>query len=69
MENKKVYHIGKIIHIRDRRAKECFPIINRGELWYNTLTDEQLDELREWYHNWLDATETLSIPNKPEWII
>ena len=68
MENKKVYHIGRIAHIRDRRAKECFPVINRGKPWYDTLTDEQKTELTEWYNAWLNATETLVIPKKPEWI-
>lgn len=55
-------------YIRDRRAKECFPIINRGKLWYDTLTDEQVNELTAWYEAWLNATETLVIPNKPEWL-
>lgn len=54
--------------IRIRRELECFPIINRGLLWYETLTKEQLDELRVWYQAWLDATETLIIPDKPEWL-
>ena len=68
MENKKVYHIGRIAHIRDRRAKECFPVINRGKPWYDTLTDEQKTELTEWYNAWLNATETLVIPKAPEWL-
>ena len=58
-----------IEYIRERRAKTCFPVINRGQLWYSKLTPEQLDELSNWYQAWLDATETLEIPKKPEWLI
>lgn len=60
--------ISKIKHIRDIRTIECFPIINRGKPWYDTLNEEQKAELNEWYHKWLNATETLVIPKKPEWL-
>lgn len=58
----------KIEALRQRRASECFPIINRGQLWYNTLTDTQKTELENWYNSWLDVTETLKTPTKPNWI-
>ena len=54
--------------LRRRREQECFRIINRGKLWYNCLTSEQLFELNEWYFAWLDVTETKSIPKAPEWL-
>lgn len=54
--------------IRQQRRSECFPIINRGKLWYDTLTAEQTEELYNWYHDWLNAPETKCIPAKPEWI-
>ena len=54
--------------IRKRRELECFPVINRGVLWYNCLTFEQRSELNGWYHSWLNATETGVIPSKPEWL-
>lgn len=54
--------------VRDRRAKECFPIINRGFVWYNRLSREQLNELNDWYQAWLDAPETGLIPATPKWI-
>ena len=53
---------------RKQRETECFPIINRGKLWYDCLTSEQLAELKKWYHDWLDVTETLVIPIKPKWL-
>ena len=53
---------------RIRREKECFPIINRGKLWYDTLTDEQTSELNKWYHEWLDGTPTQTIPTRPTWL-
>lgn len=54
--------------IRQRRIKECFPIVNRGQLWYNCLTIEQKAELNGWYHSWLNATETGIIPSVPKWL-
>lgn len=54
--------------LRARRADECFSIVNRGKLWYNCLTVEQLAELNDWYFKWLDVTETKTIPTKPDWL-
>lgn len=54
--------------LRQKRAEECFSIINRGQLWYNTLTTEQVQELNTWYQAWLDVTETKIIPTKPSWL-
>lgn len=54
--------------LRQLRETECFPIINRGQLWYDTLTDEQKTELNEWYTAWLNAPQTKQIPNKPSWL-
>ena len=54
--------------LRNKREVECFSIINRGALWYNTLTEEQLVELQDWYKAWLDVTETRVIPEKLDWI-
>lgn len=54
--------------LRNRRAIECFSIVNRGEAWYDTLTAGQREELRSWYLDWLDVTETLSAPTAPDWI-
>lgn len=53
---------------RRRREAECFPIINRGQLWYDGLTEQQLAELKEWYQAWLNVTETLVVPMKLVWI-
>ena len=60
---------AKLQELRGKRASECFPIINRGQLWYNTLTEKQLKELNKWYQEWLDVTDTLKEPEKPEWLI
>ena len=53
---------------RQRRQAECFSVINRGRLWYDVLTEEQLSELQSWYRAWLDGTNTQTIPEKPEWL-
>lgn len=55
-------------NLRNQREIQCFPIINRGRFWYDTLTENQINELRIWYTNWLDVTETKIIPEKPEWL-
>lgn len=54
--------------IRGQRAEECFPIINRGALWYDKLTAEQKAELAAWYQAWLDAPQTKVIPARLEWL-
>lgn len=54
--------------IRGRRAQECFPIVNRGALWYEKLTEAQRQELSEWYEAWLDAPETGVVPTALEWL-
>jgi len=58
----------EIKYLRLRRERECFIYINRGDLWYQTLTPEQKIELNNWYMEWLNVTETLIIPEKPSWL-
>ena len=55
-------------NLRGRRENECFSVINRGAAWYNTLTNEQSIELSVWYKAWLDVTDTMVVPECPEWI-
>ena len=59
---------AELTSIRRRRETECFAYINRGELWYSLLTDEQKAELANWYLSWLDAPETRTIPAPPVWL-
>lgn len=59
---------NKIAELRSNRIYQCFQIINRGKLWYERLTKEQLKELSEWYQKWLDVTVTLQEPTKPNWL-
>lgn len=59
----------EIDELRERREVECFPFINRGELWYKRLTEKELGELNVWYQNWLDITETKVVPEKPSWLV
>lgn len=54
---------------RKRREIECFSVINRGILWYNRLTDSQLQELNNWYQCWLDITKTMTIPKVPSFVL
>lgn len=55
--------------IRIVREEECFPIVNRGKLWYDQLTSSQFNEMKAWYEAWLDAPATGKMPKKPKWII
>ena len=54
--------------LRFEREQQCFPIINRGQLWYEMLSETQVAELQLWYQAWLDVTETLLIPERPGWL-
>lgn len=63
------YEVETIIsNLRMKRNKICFTVVNRGQVWYNTLTTEQLVELQTWYQSWLDAPQTLIEPETPYWI-
>lgn len=65
----KLKHERTLHNLRESRSQKCFIVINRGQVWYNTLTDEQRQELQEWYQAWLDATYTLVEPETPEWLL
>lgn len=54
--------------IRARRERECYSVINRGQLWYEGISLARLAELRQWYKAWLDAPATLIIPDRPAWL-
>ena len=54
--------------LRAQRAAQCFPIVNRGALWYEKLTEEQKSELSAWYEAWLDAPQTGSAPDPLDWV-
>ena len=54
--------------LRKLRAQVCFPIINRGKLWYDSLSIPQLCELKRWYKAWLNVTDTGIVPVKPTWL-
>jgi len=64
-EQKTEYEKGKL---RQRREAECFSVINRGEPWYDELTNLQKIELKNWYLAWLNVTDTMIIPKPPEWL-
>lgn len=56
--------------LRNKRKDVCFSVIDRGTIWYkkNITTEERQTELDNWYKAWLDVTETLIEPVKPDWI-
>ena len=54
--------------LRERRELECFPYVNRSNIWFLRLSREQRIELTDWYDKWLQVTETLVAPDKPEWL-
>ncbi len=56
------------IALRQLRETECFPYVNRGELYFNQLSDKQKAEISQWYTDWLNVTETLKTPTRPSWL-
>ena len=54
-------------YLRQRRESECFTVCDRP-LWLETLTETQLSELRAWRQAWLNVTDTLQIPARPNWL-
>ena len=59
---------GELEQLREMRAIECFPVVNRGKPWYDRLTPQQQSELDSWYQSWLDVTISHDIPQMPAWI-
>ena len=53
---------------RQLREEICFPVINRGQLWYEGLSDKQKTELAKWYKAWLEVTKTKTEPKPPSWL-
>lgn len=62
--------------VKRNRKIICFDIINRGSLWFDTLTAHQKEQLGNWYHQWLNITDTINLENDlesqypiiPEWL-
>lgn len=61
-------HEQMVWKIRSDREAICFPVINRGGLWYELLSEKERIELLAWYQAWLDAPDTLIEPTMPEWL-
>lgn len=55
-------------NLRELRETKCFAVINRGQIWYDRLTESQKEELSAWYDAWLKVTETFVEPKMPEWL-
>jgi hypothetical protein len=55
-------------NLRGLREEICFPVINRGHLWHESLTPEQRKELMTWYQAWLEVTKTKTEPIPPDWL-
>lgn len=66
-DSQELINKDKAKDIRNRRGCECFKIVDRP-LWLESLTEEQRMIVKQWYQAWLDAPETLVVPEKPEFI-
>lgn len=53
--------------LRRRRENECFAIVDRAA-WFYGLSDERKAEVLAWREAWLNVTDTLMVPEKPNWI-
>jgi len=58
----------ELLNLRRRREIECFKVVNRGQLWYASLTKKQVEELNKWYKQWLEITKTKVVPQRPSWL-
>lgn len=54
--------------IRRLRKNRVFPIINRSQMWFNSLSEQQKQDIQIWYQQWLDAPNTLIMPKRPNWL-
>lgn len=55
------------VAMRERRKVECFDLIdNKSRLWWDNLSSEDYAAVNAWYQAWLDAPETLVVPDLPE---
>lgn len=54
--------------LRKERSKLFKEYIDRGKLWYDTLTEVQLKELETWREKWLNVTDTFIKPEMPYWL-
>ena len=67
-KQKEIENQRELTNLRSQREKVCYPIINRGALWYSRLTVNQKEELDAWYQAWLDVTDTKVLPDMPTWL-
>lgn len=68
VEHTEEFNLNTLNNLRFKREVECFSVINRGQLWYNSLSEQQLLELKKWYEDWLNVTQTMESPSKPQWL-
>ena len=61
--------------LRKLRAIQCFSVIDRSKIWWDTLSEEQVSEIKDWYNEWLDipnqqlqSVERLPLPIKPNFL-
>lgn len=67
-ELKETSTVEEIREVIRAERMSCFEVVNRGLIWYETITPNQKAELIEWYQAWLEAPETLVIPEKLTWV-
>jgi hypothetical protein len=68
LKNPNIFNPENLEHLRNIREYLCFRIVNRGGVWYDTLTAQEKTELMTWYIEWLGVTETQVIPKEPAWL-
>ena len=55
--------------LRHERNWKCFKLIDsKSKFWWESLSESQMLELKNWYKAWLNITETKTEPTKPEWL-
>ena len=64
-----------IADLRKLRVAECFSVIDRSKIWWDTLSEQQVIEIKDWYNEWLNipneqlsSLERLPLPIKPNFL-
>jgi hypothetical protein len=64
-----------VADLRKLRIAECFSVVDRSKIWWDTLSEQQVNEIKDWYNEWLNipneqlsSLERLPLPIRPSFL-
>jgi hypothetical protein len=64
-----------VADLRKLRIVECFSVVDRSKIWWDTLSEQQVNEIKDWYNEWLNipneqlsSLERLPLPIRPSFL-